>query len=159
MKHIILFLILAAGVLLAANSWGASSCAESSSRVGSQLSMGTVRVLTLAWTAGSDSLFSSFQTAETITGRIVKAITIPDTSAAGKRMADNYDIALKTADGEDIFGVALANRDSVTVETAIPLCGSMFNSESWVASKLILSISGLNCAGAKGRVKIYWIAR
>ena len=149
------FTLAALCALLCAASVLASGVAtETQTPVTARYSVDTVYKLVIPWTSGADSLFTRTLLTP-IQGQILQAITIPDTVG----IADNYDIAITDEDGTDIFGGALANRDSANTETAIPLAGSLANPNSWVTGDLTVTITGLDMALAKGKIIIYWKAR
>jgi hypothetical protein len=67
--------------------------------------------------ASDDATFPSTAFSRDIEGLILGVDTNPGATAP----TDNYDIVINNADGIDIMGGALANRDTSTSERAIPL--------------------------------------
>jgi len=141
--------------------------------IGQTLGIGSVRYVDLNWITATiptdtDTSTINHDVTQTITGRVIQVITDPDTSTwgahvdstlTGETPADDYDVALKTGDGEDILGGAAVNRDESNTERVIPLAGSLYNGEAWVSYTLTLYITNVDKAGARGRVRVYWIQR
>jgi len=145
---------------------------ETYGTIGQALGIGTIRYVELNWIvatdATADTTVITFPTTLIITGKILQLVTDPDTTTwgahadsilTGLKPADNYDVTVLTADGEDIMGAAAINRDQTNTERVQPIIGSVGNPESWVSSILTLAITNINLAGARGKVRIYWQAR
>jgi len=138
--------------------------------IGQPVMIGSIRYVDLDWItstvpADADTSTITFSTTLTITGRVIQIVTDPDTTTwgahvdstlTGLKPADNYDVTILTADGEDILGGAGLNRDDTNTERVQPIIGSLANPEAWVEDKLTLYISNIDRAGARGRVRIMW---
>lgn len=98
----------------------------------------------------SDGSFTSKASDKTINGWITKVTTDPGATAP----TDNYDLTLSDADGVDVMGGALANRDEAVSEQAMPLIGGAYGP---VRVDSILTLAGSNNSvnDATVLVKVY----
>lgn len=87
---------------------------------------------------------------QAVTGRVIAVKTNPGTTAP----TDNYDLDI-LADGVDIMGAALDNRDTATTEWAIPLCGTLAWNPPLRAETLTVRSSGNLVANATCEIEIY----
>jgi len=152
MKKIIIALILCLCVVTSA--FSASSFTESYGYLGSN-----IYSLTLNWTAAADGSVTSYTTAATIKGYIFTAVTNPDTTAGGLAPTDDYDITITNSQGIDLFGGALADRDSTNSENAVPLLTPGVYYTPIANEKVIIGISNNSVNGAKGKLILYWEER
>lgn len=112
----------------------------------------TVRELTFSWTGdASDGTVPATATTAAVNGYVFMAVTNPGSTAP----TDNYDITLTDADGVDIFGAELSNRDTTNSEQAVPKIGSATYGSRYVNSVLTLNITGNSVVSATGVVRIY----
>lgn len=80
---------------------------------------GKLRIITLSWTADSADATIPATTISNVDGYVYAVITNPGSTAP----TDNYDIVMTDADGIDVMGGALLNRDTSTSEQAFPSDG------------------------------------
>jgi len=85
-------------------------------------------------------------------GCIAKVNTNPGSTAP----TDNYDITLTDADGVDLMGGELADRDTANSEAAVPKIDTTFGCNV-VTDSFTLNISGQSVSAATGTVTIYII--
>ena len=104
----------------------------------------------MSWTDGDLSLPATATTMP-INAYVTRVETNPGTAPT-----DNYDITLTNANGVDVMGGTLANRDSSTSEAARPYdSASGTYGDVYVAGTLTLYLSGNSEVGATGTVTIY----
>lgn len=141
---IFLYLII---LLISLSSYAASSCNPED-----PVDFGTLHYIDMPWTADTDGSFSATPTDHRIDGLILGVETDPGATAP----TDNYDIALNDANGIDVMGGALADRDTANTEFAAPLV----NGVEWmvpVVGVLQLAITNNSVNSATGLVRIwYW---
>lgn len=98
----------------------------------------------------SDGSIASKETDKAIHGWITKVTTDPGTTAP----TDDYDLTLSDADGVDVMGGALGDRDTSVSEQAMPLVGGAYGPVR-VDSVLTLAGSGNSVNDALITVKVY----
>lgn len=141
-----------APAMFAADSFTVTAVADTDDIVGSWDTR-NLRVIKAAWKAdGSGDKADG--TLPSIKGKITKVVTDPGSTAP----ADNYDITILDAQGVDVMGGALANRDTANSEQAIPLSGALAFPGGGVPVYGPLTISFTNQANADcdGEVYIYY---
>ena len=117
----------------------------------------SVWVLTFTWLADDGNgtvpttIWGDGVTEQPIYGYVVRATTNPGTTAP----QDNYDITLTDADGIDVMGGALMNRDTVTSEHVGSLLQAGNFDWCFVDGTLTLNLSGNNVNSATGVLKVY----
>ena len=79
--------------------------------------------------------------------------TIPGTAAA--QPDDDYDITITDAEGVDLMGGVLANRDETNGEEAVPLIGAVYGPQP-VISALTVTVSGQATAAATGEIYLFF---
>lgn len=137
----------------------AESCAVTLTKVDtSGTDPSGIRKLTFTWvTASNGSLTSTAITAnmaKVLTGlKAVLAVTNPSGGATAP--TDNYDITITDADGVDIFGGALNNRDEANSEQARPAIATLAG-ERLVDGVLTFNLSGNSVDSAAGVCKVYF---
>lgn len=93
-------------------------------------------------------------TTTAIKGRVIAVETNPGSPAP----TDNYDLTINDANGADIMGGALQNRDTSTTEMAIPLVGALAAPQGIpVDSVLSIVSSGNSQSGATVLLRIFVI--
>ena len=85
-------------------------------------------------------------------GCIAKVVTNPGSTAP----TDNYDITLTDADGVDLMGGELADRDTSTSEVAVPKIDTTFGCVV-VTESFIMNITGQSVSAATGTMSVYII--
>jgi hypothetical protein len=111
-------------------------------------------VLTFSWTAdvsgGSVPATASELSFEAF---VCLVVTDPGTTAP----TDNYDITITDADGVDIMGGQLLNRDTANSEHAVPKIGSAYGCRPFQGT-MTVNIINNSVNSATGEVKV-WILR
>jgi hypothetical protein len=146
MKKLFIMLLI---LLLPTFVFGAGSdVTETRSRHGSD-----IREIKLAWTADDSDGSVPTETIEHISGWIFYAVTNPGATAP----TDNYDITITTAaDGQDIFGNELADRDTSNSEQVVPKIGNAYGAV-YVDDTLTFTLTNNSVNDAVGVLKIlYW---
>lgn len=140
-----IFIVLA--IAWASIAWGAGTVV-----VGIPTKAGThVYTQNLSWTADASGNVTSSNIAScNVNGHVLFVVTKPGSTAP----TDNYDLTIVDADGVDIMGGELANRDTVNSEQAMPKMGSSYG-KRFVKGGLILTVSNNAVASASGDVKLY----
>lgn len=136
-------MILAAIVLLLLPSVAvaAGSCAATSTTT-------RQNVVVITWTCVGDSSNGTYPATDSnvgVRGWLFAVDTVPGTT----NPEDNWDATLTNADGYDLMGGALANRDTANAERAVPV------KTAWVDGPLTLTISGNSTVSADIVVKAY----
>lgn len=85
-------------------------------------------------------------------GCITKVVTNPGSTAP----TDDYDITLTDADGVDLMGGELANRDTANSEVAVPKMDTVFGCNVVTAS-FTLNLTNNSVSAATGTVLVYII--
>lgn len=133
-------------LMLAANAWAVGTVTETYSSMANT----GVKRCTLSWTSDASG-DATFTTSRDITGWIILVETDPGATAP----TDDYDVVLNNANGADVMGGALADRDTSNTERAMPLVNGNY---SVVFNEGQLSLVISNAGNAKvGEVIIYWL--
>lgn len=104
-----------------------------------------VTVVTFTCTADSvDNSYPATATNREINGFVFLVITNPDDTTAP---TDDYDITLVDADGVDIMGGELVDRDNTNSEQAVPLIDAVYGSR-WVTGIFTVTPTGNSVASA-----------
>lgn len=111
-----------------------------------------IQVIQLAWTTVATGAFTSTDTNYTGEGFLYMVETDPDGTAAP---TDDYDITLTNANGVDIMGGALANRDTANTEIVMPLLNGNYTAIPFIGT-LTLAITNAG-ANKSGKVRLYLI--
>lgn len=98
----------------------------------------------------SDGSLASKASDKSIHGYITKVVTDPGSPAP----TDDYDLTISDADGVDVMGGTLGNRDTANSEQALPLIGAGYGTVR-VDSVLTLAGSGNSVNSAVITVKVY----
>lgn len=113
-----------------------------------------VYALEFAWTASGGTVpaetYGDDRTEQLWSGYIIRVVTNPGDTAP----TDDYDITITDAEGCDVMGGELANRDTSTSEQAVPKIGSAYGG-AYVEGQLTLNVSGNSVGSATGKVVIY----
>lgn len=145
----ILFMILALVLLSSAAAFAAGSCTETVTPYKDGDWM-----ITLTCTAdssnGSFPAISINNRGQTIDGYVYMVVTNPGTTAP----TDDYDITITDADGIDIMGGTLLNRDTANSEEAIPKIGNVYGSRR-VNGALTVNITNNSVNSAGIVIKIF----
>lgn len=113
---------------------------------------GNVRLLTFTCTADASAhTFPPTASTVDIDGFVFLVVTDPGTTAP----TDDYDITLTDANGVDIMGGELLNRDESNSEQAVPLIDGVFGSR-YVKGVLTINISNNSVNSAVVVVKIFY---
>ena len=115
-------------------------------------------VVTITWqTATNGSLtataFSDYIEKEIQGMYCIMAVTNPGSTAP----TDNYAIVLNDADGCDIFGGELNNRDTATSEQAVPKMGNVYGARPILTSSLTFTLTGNSVNTALGTCAFYFV--
>jgi len=131
-----------------------SSVTQTYSPVYSSEGFTNLATLTLAWTSDDATGAVSATTSTEITNQIAgKYIVLVVTDPGATAPTDDYDITITDANGVDVMGGALANRDTSNTEQILPLIGTSSGPRP-VATALTLNIT--NAGNSKiGSVIIY----
>lgn len=150
MKRLIAFAVLLGTLAVSAGAWAASSIsgAETYTR---NTPRESVQVITVEWTAHTDGTVTAEAIDVNPQGYVFMVVTNPGSTAP----TDNYDITLTDADGVDIMGGTLANRDEATSEQAVPAVATGIYGGRYVYTAPTLNISNNSVNGATGTVVIY----
>jgi hypothetical protein len=106
----------------------------------------------ITWTADSAAATVPATATDTaIVGYVFMAQTNPGTTAP----TDDYDITLTDADGIDVFGGELLNRDEANSEQTVPKVGSSVYGSRFVNSVLTFNLSNNAVNSATGTVRVY----
>jgi len=131
MKKLIFILIVAIFMIAPGERWSGPSQARADGTVtvtSAYAPAGGVTKVTFSWianAAGAATIPATSSSTEwPVTGRNVGCIAFVDTNPGSTAPTDNYDITLTNADGLDIMGGSLANRDTADTERAAPLIGT-----------------------------------
>jgi len=149
MKKLLIMFLAFMLILCAGPAFAAGSCTQKIE------SMGSLKCLSLSWTSSSVGAFTDYTTKK-IDGLVIMVLTDPDGTA---KPTDNYDITLKNANGYDIMGGVLGNRNQTSTEVRRP-----YNTEEAaymsvpVDGSLALAISNMGNS-KQGVVKIYFYDR
>lgn len=150
-KHLLskMLIIAVAGILAFTGLiWAASTVTQTLLPVNKE-----VAVLTYAWTADATSAeVSATESSWDVDGWVFLVITNPGSPAP----TDNYDLVLKDAEGIDIMGGALANRDTANSEQAIPQIMTGIYGARFVDGKLTLEVTGNAVTSAEAEVKVFF---
>lgn len=109
------------------------------------------KVITITWIAHTDGTLTAKAFSDVFTQDIPANIQYAVTDPGSPAPTDNYDITVTDANGNDIFGGELTNRDasaSESVEPAIPYIRVNLKD-------LTFNLSGNSENAATGVVKIY----
>jgi len=112
------------------------------------------KVLTMTWTAdAAAATVPDTVTSDNIDGYIIRVVTDPGATAP----TDNYDITLTDANGVDVMGGTLADRDTANTEQTFPVLdsGTGATGPAFVAGTLTLTITNNAVNAATGAVIIY----
>lgn len=105
----------------------------------------------ISWQADAAGAFADTALDHPINGRIL----LVDTAPGGTAPDDNYDIDLLNAEGVDVMGGALDNRDDTLTERVQPeVAGVTY--EAPVRGCLTLNISGNAVNDSQGNIFIYF---
>ena len=111
-------------------------------------------VVVFTWLANSTGVVPATSTSTTWpksrAGCIAKVVTNPGSTAP----TDNYDITLTDADGVDLMGGELANRDTANSEVAVPKIDTVFGCVM-VTDSFTMNVSGQSVNAATGTVSVY----
>lgn len=143
----VLFLILA----FAGNAFAVGSVTQA---LGSMNYDTRVKVWIMSFTGdSSDGTVPATATTINIDGYVTMVVTDP----GGTAPTDNYDITLTDANGVDIMGGSLANRDTINTEQAFPLLDAtnFVYGPRYVSGTLTLTITNQSVNSATGQVLIY----
>jgi hypothetical protein len=110
-----------------------------------------IYVLSMAWTTDGSGNFTATDTAYNIDGYVLMVETDPDGTAVPSA---DYDITLKTANGADVMGGALADRSATDAELALPIVSTTKTSVP-VVGKLTFDVTGAG-NDKKGVLNIYY---
>jgi hypothetical protein len=151
MKKIILAILVV--MVMAPQSWAASSATMSL-----DASISDKRIVTISWIAHTDGTFTSVSTdsyyssaGKTITQEIKGYYLYSvETDPGSTAPQDDYDITLTDANGLDIAGGLLANRD--TTNTEMVNVGTASFGYPVIRGPLTVAISGNNVNSATGRI-------
>ena len=116
-----------------------------------------IRVVTFSWTAdASDGSVPSTTVSAAITQQIAGwncflCVTNPGSTAP----TDNYDIVVNDADGVDIFGGKLNNRDTATSEQAVPLVGGAYMTRP-VTGAITMVLTNNSVNSATGTLQLFF---
>lgn len=111
----------------------------------------SVSLLTYTWTAdASAATVPATASTVSIDGYVILVITNPGSTAP----TDNYDITLTDADGVDVMGGTLANRDAANTEQAVPMIGAVYGGR-WVSGIITLNITNNSVNSATGTVQVF----
>jgi len=113
---------------------------------------GRLIVYYMAWTTAAGGTLTATETSQELNGFIVLAETDPGSTAP----TDNYDITLTDEAGADVFGGALANRDTSTTERTMPKVNGNYSGVI-NRGKLTLNLSGNSVNSATGGLYIFII--
>lgn len=151
MKKIVLALLLVMGV--AGSAYGAGTVAITTTNFGPE-SPSKYYTVTYTWTAdASDGSVPATAAQFPYGGYIVRVVTNPGTNAP----SDNYDLTLTDADGVDVVGGALANRDTSNTESVVPIVDSVNSiyGGSLVAGSITMNLTNNSVNSAGGTLVIY----
>lgn len=138
---LILLLMLPACVL------AGGSCAVTYDSVATNM-----QAITWTWTGDATNGSVPATACDSIDGYVIMAITNPGTPAP----TNDYDIALNDADGIDVMGGKLADRDTAGSEQAIPLLADTAHyGNRWVSGTLTMAITNQSVASAEGALTVY----
>lgn len=150
MKRILALAAVLALAVFAADARAAGSVSQTITK-----QPGGVSVLTFTCTADSSGgSYPSTATTVPIYGYVFLVVTNPGSTAP----TDNYDIVLNDADGIDVMGGMLANRDTSTSEQAVPKIDSTNSiyGPRYVGSTLTLVITNNSVNSAGTVVSVYY---
>ncbi len=128
----------------------AAMAAESVVQTWASLSSNT-SLLTFTWTSAANGSLTATASARSIDGWVILVVTNPGATAP----TDDYDITLTDADGVDVMGGQLADRDQTNSEHAVPQLQSGVFGERYVSGTLTLNLSNNSVNSATGVVKVY----
>jgi hypothetical protein len=136
-----------------------STCTETYTHFGSG-----IYELILDWMSSSSSTFTTYTTTTTVKGEVLQAVTYTDSAGDGAKTLDNYDITVTAADGTNLFGSALSNRDSLNTEIALPqhITPSTMDTTNFqpiIDGKLTIAIANIGADSTTGRIVIFWRAK
>ncbi|MEN6375532.1 MAG: hypothetical protein ABFD75_12260 [Smithella sp.] len=131
-----------------------SSVTQTYTQVYSSEGPTNMSTLTLSWVSDDATGAVSATTTTAITDQIAgKYIVLVVTDPGATAPTDDYDITITDANGVDVMGGALANRDTANTEQALPLMGT-FGGPRPIATALTLNVT--NAGNSKiGSVIIY----
>ena len=147
-----LVMIFPAVLLTASTSWAVDSMTVTSQNYKND----NLRVIKIDWVDSPaltmDSQFSGIDS--WIQGwYLFKAQTKPGAAAA--QPDDDYDITITDAEGHDIMGGELANRDESNTEEAVPLIDSVYGPQPNISSWTI-TVSGQTTAAGTGEIYLFF---
>jgi len=156
MKRYFLIIALALALLLPSSLWAAVGTIT---QAYNKIPNSNVAVITYTCTASAtDGSFPSTATSTAITAAIEGMyITEVRTNPGAGPPQDNYDIVLNDADGIDLMGGTLANRDTTTSERAIPALAAGIYGGTAIDGALTLVITGNNVNSAVTVVKVFLV--
>lgn len=115
----------------------------------------TVKSVIWAWTSDASGDVSGTDT-KPISGEILRVVTNPSATAP----SDNYDVVINDADGVDVAGGVLANRDTSNSEQIVPVIETVVGSNTYASRVFVdgpLSLVVSNAGNAKqGVVTLYY---
>ena len=115
-----------------------------------------MEVVVFTWIANTTGVVPATSTGTTWpkdrAGCISKVVTNPGSTAP----TDNYDITLTDADGVDLMGGELANRDTANSEVAVPKIDTVFGCNI-VTDPFTMTITNQSVNAGNGKVIVYII--
>ena len=113
---------------------------------------GEINVLQISWTTDASGNLTATDTAYPLEGYLMLVETDPDGSAAP---TDNYDIVLNDANGLDVMGGALSDRDTANTEATMP---KLNGSYTMIPVPGTLEMDVTNAGNSKsGVIRIYFV--
>ena len=161
-KTLFLFFILALVLPTIAHSAGSVTQTLTAQEPAGISTGGQVQLLTFYFTGSADdgtvpSTATSTDITAAIQGMCIYEVI---TNPGATKPTDNYDIVLNDADGADMMGGTLADRDETNSERAVPLLmttklGTEVFGCSLVNGAMTLVITNQNVHSATGTVKVF----
>lgn len=110
-------------------------------------------VVGYAWVADTDGSFSASNAAHPFPGPAwcFMGVTDPGSTAP----TDDYDLTLSDADGADIFGAELNNRDASNSEQVTPKIGNTYGARFVKGQTVTLAITNNSVNSATGTLRVY----
>jgi hypothetical protein len=118
---------------------------------------GLNKTLLYTWTAHTDGSITAVPTTTEETNYIkgyylCAAVTNPGSTAP----ADNYDITITNADGIDLFGGALMNRDETNSEYAVPTIATGVKGCAFIDGTITVNWSNITTNAGVGTLKLFF---
>ena len=150
MKRLIVGLLALGLLSWAGVSYGAGSCSQR------YFDLDNTGIMRAEFTCTADAAAATWP-AITTQWQIVGLVFAAETNPGATAPTDNYDITVVNSNGIDIFGGALANRDTSTSERTMPILNSLYGAVP-SDGQLTINITNNAVNSAIVVLTLYWFS-